>query len=64
MLVQHDHPLNVIPNIVTPLRELVSSLPDILDTFRQYYSSLYSSVLPLDFKPRDLVPWLDPLALG
>lgn len=35
MLAQHDQPLTVIPNIVSPSGESASALPDILDTFRQ-----------------------------
>lgn len=64
MLAQHDLPLAVIPSIVSPSGESFSSLPDILDIFRQYYSSLYTSLLPSDFRPQDLAPWLDPLALS
>lgn len=64
MLAQHDKPLTVIPSVVSPSGESASSLPDLLEAFRQYYSSLYTSVLHSDFRPQDLAPWLDPLALG
>lgn len=61
MLAQHDRPLTVISSVVSPSGGSASSLPDILEAFRQYYSSLYTSVLPSDFQSQDLAPWLDPL---
>lgn len=64
MLAQPDYPPTVIPNVVSASGASVSLLPDILEVFRQYYSSLYTSVLPSDFQPKDLASWLDPLALG
>ena len=57
-------PPTVISSVVSASGLLVSSLPDILETFRQYYSFLYTPVLPSDFQPQDLAFWLDPLALS
>lgn len=43
-LEQHDHPSTMISSVVSPLGASVSSLPDLLEAFRQYYSPLYTCV--------------------
>lgn len=61
MIAQHDQPLTLIFTITTPTGEKVSSPPDILNAFNNFYETLYTFVLPSDFQPEEL---LDPLALG
>lgn len=63
-IAQHDQPLMLISTLTTPTGEKVSSPPDILNTFNNFYETLYTSALPSDFRPKELRVLLDPLALG
>lgn len=64
MLEHHDQPVTLILKIISLDGKKVSSSEDILETFTQYYSSLFYSCPPADFHPGDLSILMDQMALN
>lgn len=64
LLAQHDTPLTIILEIKTNEGSVVTSLDDILNEFRSFYNSLYTSSLPPSYNPVDMHPLWDTVARG
>lgn len=58
-MAQHEQSTTSISEIRTPLRDTVPSQSNILEAFRKFYQTFYTSQLPAD-----LATWLDPVALA
>lgn len=63
-LAQQEYQATCIPEIETIGGETVKEPEEILEAFREYYSSLYASSLPSDFRPGIMSDLLVRVALG
>lgn len=64
MLAQHEYPSTVVSGLRSSTGDKVTSQVEILQMFKAFYQTLYTSALPPDFQPEMLQNLLDPLALG
>lgn len=63
-LVQQEYKATTISEIETLKGQRVKKSEEILETFREYYSLLYASSLPSDFRPGIMADLLDQVDLG
>lgn len=61
---QQEHQVTLILEIRTPEGETVVNPGDVLETFKRYYSYLYTSYLPSDLRSGEMSGLLDWIALG